>query len=140
MKQFIILLIFLSSCGYPVVGPQGPSGPIGNTGPTGSTGASGSSCSVTSSASGATITCPDGSTSTINNVSAVQFCPQAGATNYPSNFPEYGLVVGNIIYAVYWGTTSTSGGQKTSFLAQIVPGTYVSTGNITCTFTVHSDG
>jgi hypothetical protein len=65
-------------------------------------------------------------------VKTVQFCPSQGATTY-GHFPEYGLCIGNEIYAVFWD-------KNNAFLAKVVPGTYTSTSTgLQCTFTVAAD-
>jgi hypothetical protein len=87
------------------------------------------SCKV----SGNTITCPDGSTVTLptSNFSMVQFCSQY-STTYPNSFPEFGVCLNNVLYVVYWSGTD-------AWLAEIVPGNYVSTSQTSpCSFTVIS--
>lgn len=61
----------------------------------------------------------------------VSFC--GGPSVYPSNFPEYGLLIGSQMYGVY----STNGG----FLALLPPGTYRSNAvGSSCNFVINSDG
>lgn len=102
-----------------VVGPQGPvgatgvAGPQGPAGPVGSTGPSG--------APGSTIT-------------TIKFCEDD-----TSAFPEYGIIIGGSVYAVYWGSTPHSV-QPSAFLAWIKPGRYRSTGGNGCAFTLTNDG
>lgn len=138
MKGILIVLsIILAGC---VQGNRGPAGNMGDIG------MPGSSCSVQPVASGALITCTDGTFSTILNgiqgpsgsagmpgtvVTLVQLCP--GTPTYPSKFIEYAIRIGTDLYAVY----SDHGG----FLALIPPGTYYSNGiNSTCNFSVDSNG
>lgn len=67
------------------------------------------------------------------SVTTVEFCPSQGATVYPSHFPEYGLCIEGAIYGVYWDDH----GRGSAWLAQIAPGTYVSTATgLACTFKV----
>lgn len=111
-------------------------------------------CTVSPSANGATINCPDGSTTELKNgtngtqggvgltgpigpkgeagtsVTVSQFCPNYTAS-YPSTFPEYGLCIGDNLYAVY--ASATQG----TFLAFLPPGAYTSTSNSAmCSFSV----
>lgn len=101
------------------VGPQGPvgsagiQGPVGPKGDVGSTGLSGTPGS---------------------SITTIKFCHDDTST-----FPEYGVVIGSSIYAVYWGTTPSSS-QPEAFLALIIPGHYRSTGGNGCSFTVNSNG
>jgi len=95
-------------------GPQGPAGTVGAQGPQGQPGINGL----------------NGSTS---GVSAVKLCAADNA-----NFPEYGFVIGDSIYAVYYGVV---GGQLSSFLARLSAGSYVTTNdNTPCAFTVSYSG
>ena len=103
-------------------GTVGPEGPIGATGPQGIPGLVG--------ATGPTGA--DGEPGTI--VSTIQFCPDD-----TSAFPEYGIIIGGAVYAVYWGSTPASGGASQAFLARIVPGSYESTGGNGCHFTLNND-
>lgn len=66
------------------------------------------------------------------SVGTIQFC--AGQVqSYPTSFPEYGLCIGNELYAVYWDTHN-------AFLAKITAGTYQATSTgLQCTFTVASN-
>jgi hypothetical protein len=61
----------------------------------------------------------------------VQLC-----ANDTSAFPEYGFVIGNNLYAVYYGVIS---GTLNSFMARLNPGTYISTNSTNCTFTYSVD-
>jgi hypothetical protein len=101
-------------------------------------------CTVTSTSTGATITCTDGTTATILNgtngspginginassdVSIVQLCP--GFTpSYPQVFPESALCIDNQL----WGVYSANGG----FGLLMPPGQYASTGvNASCNLTI----
>jgi hypothetical protein len=93
------------------MGDVGPEGPVGAAGPQGLPG----------------LDSP--------GVTVVQFC-----ADDTSQFPEYGLVIGGSIYAVYWGSTPASGGAAQAFLARVVPGAYYSTGGNGCSFVVNADG
>jgi hypothetical protein len=108
------------------------------------------SCTTTQTTTGAVISCPNGTSSTISNgqqgipglngpqgipglnaapTTAVQFCPGYTPT-YPTTFPESGLCVGGNIYAVYWDGTN-------AWLSLIPPGHYASTSTTApCNFTV----
>jgi len=70
-----------------------------------------------------------------NSVTTIKFCQDD-----TSAFPEYGIVIGSNIYAVYWGSAPYSPNTSEAFLALIKPGNYMSTGGNGCHFTVHSDG
>lgn len=61
----------------------------------------------------------------------IKFCPQY-VTTYPSTFPEYGICLSNKLFAVYYDGNH-------AFLAEIVPGRYVSTSPNTCSFTVKAN-
>ena len=65
------------------------------------------------------------------SVTPIQFCP--GASNYPTTFLEYGLVIGGTVYGVY--------SANDGFWAYLPPGNYLSNaiGSI-CDFTINSDG
>jgi hypothetical protein len=72
----------------------------------------------------------NGTNGTDATVTFIQLCPGITPT-YPSTFPEVGVCVNNVLYAVY----SANGG----FLTEVTPGTYSSNGiNASCTFTVLS--
>lgn len=70
-----------------------------------------------------------------SSVTPVKFC-----NSDHSAFPEYGLLVGHDLFAVYWGTTPSSPSQSTAFLALITPGSYQSTGGNGCNFTINNSG
>jgi len=53
-----------------------------------------------------------------------------------SAFPEYGFVIGNNLYAVYYGVIN---GTLNSFMARLNPGTYMSTNSTGCTFVYSVD-
>ena|ERR1035437_8122957 len=121
-----------------VVGPQGPVGftgaqgvagipglvgPVGPVGATGSQGVQGIPGLQGVAGQNAT------------SVTTVKFCHDD-----TSAFPEYGIVIGSSIYAVYWGSAPYSPNTSEAFLALIKPGNYMSTGGNGCYFTVHSDG
>jgi len=63
------------------------------------------------------------------SISTLEFCP-GYVTTYPSTFPEYGICIDNNIYAVFYD-------GKNAWLAEIVPGDYISTStSAPCSFTV----
>jgi hypothetical protein len=87
-------------------GSPGLTGPAGPIGPQGPAGTAG-----------------------VGNVHPIPLCPGDQAA-----FPEYGLVIGDSIYAVYYGTID---GSLQGFLAKLTPGTYRTTnGTPACQFTV----
>lgn len=91
-------------------GAQGPIGPQGVQGIPGVPGSIG----------------PKGADGTI--VTTINFCP--GYTGSYGVFPEYGICLNGVIYAVYWDGTN-------SWLAAIYPGSYKSTStSAPCNFTV----
>lgn len=111
---FSILAAFaIQSCGRGAIvqGEKGEPGEIGPVGPQGPAGAPGRS------------------------IEQVRLC-----SDDTSAYPEYALKIDSQLYAVYWGTTPTSNGQKQAFLALITPGTYQSTGGNGCRFRVELDG
>lgn len=61
----------------------------------------------------------------------VKFC-----TNDNTAFPEYGLMIGHDLFAVYWGKTPGSPNKEQAFLAKLTPGSYMSTGGNNCQFTI----
>lgn len=67
----------------------------------------------------------DGST-----VTPIKFC-----SSDHSQFPEYGLDIGGHIFAVYWGSTPSSNVSQ-AFLAELLPGSYMSTGGNNCAFSI----
>lgn len=105
------------------IGPQGtpgPAGAIGATGPTGPQGEPGAQ---------GLRGLPGTSGNTISGATPVQLCPTDNAT-----FPEFGFVIGDSIYAVYYGKVN---GVLNSFLARLSAGSYVTTNDDTpCAFTV----
>lgn len=120
----------------------------------GPSGAPGTPCTVSKVDGVSTISCPDGTSSAIQDglagsigpqgivgpagqpasqVTVVQFCP-GYTTSYPSVFPEFGFLINGKIYATYWD-------GKNAWTAQVVPGYYQSTSTTApCNFTVNSDG
>lgn len=117
----------------------------GAQGTPGITGQNGTSCTTEQTSTGATITCPNGSVTTITNgtngtngtnatpIVAEQFCKNYTA-NYPSVFPEFGLLINGSLYAVYWD-------GKNAWLSVIPPGYYASTStSAPCDFTVNTNG
>jgi hypothetical protein len=68
-----------------------------------------------------------------STVTPVKFC-----NNDSSAYPEYGLYIDGMLFAVYWGDTPGSNGhQEQAFLTKVTPGTYQSTGGNNCTFTIN---
>jgi len=61
----------------------------------------------------------------------VKFCPEDDST-----FPEYGLMIGKDLFAVYWGTTPASPKKPQAFLTKLVAGNYQSTGGNNCLFSI----
>ena len=132
-------LLLTTGCGSGVSpGSDSQSLPIAITGPAGQ---NGQPCSVASTPTGAVITCPDGTHTTLSNglqgpsgvdiasVMPIQFCHSSFVPSYPNSFPESGLCINEVLYGVY----SANGG----FLAELPPGTYSSDGiNASCTFTI----
>jgi hypothetical protein len=66
-----------------------------------------------------------------SSVTPVQFCKDD-----KSQYPEYGLMIGGELYAVYWGTTPASPKTQQAFLTKLVAGQYSSTGGNNCLFQV----
>lgn len=71
---------------------------------------------------------PMANVTTANGFTPYKLCP---ADN--SAFPEYGFIVGNQIYAVYYGVI---GGSQQAFLAKLNDGNYVTTNGASCSFSV----
>lgn len=115
-------------------------------------GINGTSASITLEAIATSSTCPQGgvkisSTTSpavevcngingLNGISGttvtpVKFCPTDNST-----FPEYGIMIGADLYAVYWGTTPASPNTPQSFLTKLIAGNYMSTGGNNCLFSV----
>jgi hypothetical protein len=63
-------------------------------------------------------------------VTPIKFC-----NDDHTKYPEYGLLIDDKLFAVYWGATPASKNSQ-AFLAEITPGTYKSTGGNNCTFTI----
>lgn len=124
--MIIILLVFALACGRDEQGATGPQGPPGQIGATGGQGISGIQGSPGSSGTIGPQGVPGLPGTTITGV---QFCPGQGPTTY-GHFPEFGLCISGTIFGVYFD-------NQNAFLAQIVPGTYISTSTgLACTFTV----
>jgi hypothetical protein len=84
-------------------------------------------CTIATVNNTTTVTCPDGTHSTIDELNFVQFCP--GQTTYPNEFNEIGICYLGNLYAVY----SIPG----AFLTLITPGLYESNAiGSSCTFIV----
>jgi len=65
------------------------------------------------------------------SITPVKFCNDDNST-----FPEYGLLIGDDLFAVYWGTTPSSPKVAQAFLTKLVPGKYMSTGGNNCLFAI----
>ncbi len=64
-------------------------------------------------------------------ITPVKFCEDDKST-----FPEYGLLIDDELFAVYWGTTPASPKTPQAFLTKLVAGNYKSTGGNNCIFAV----
>jgi len=64
-------------------------------------------------------------------VTPVKFCKTDNST-----FPEYGLMIGDELFAVYWGVTPGSPNAAQAFLTKLIPGNYQSTGGNNCLFAI----
>lgn len=124
--KYLILALLLTGCGIgglPTVveipGPKGDSGAQGANGTNGADGAKGDKGDKGD-------TGEDGASPAM-----IKFCPQY-VTTYPSVFPEYGICLTNKLFGVYYDGNH-------AFLAEIVPGRYVSTSPNTCSFTVKAN-
>lgn len=93
-------------------GAQGIQGVQGIPGITGATGAAGSPGTV---------------------VTPIKFCSTDNST-----FPEYGLLIGNELYAIFWGPTPASPNTFQAYLSKLVAGNYMSTGGNNCLFSIDS--
>lgn len=69
-----------------------------------------------------------------STVTPVKFCKDDKST-----YPEYGLYIDGRLFAVYWGSTPASSASQ-AFLAEILPGSYKSTGGNNCAFTITDKG
>lgn len=133
LKLLVGTLLLLAACGStPEKGDPGVNGSNGKDGSNGLNGQDGHSCSVSKSGAVTTITCPDGTTSTITDGSdpsatrTIELCH----ASHPGTYPEYGLCIDNQLYAVYWD-------GHNAWMALIVPGTYHSTSSTdSCSFIV----
>src|SRR5271165_5495559 len=115
MKKLFILL-FLIGCGNPGTVSQLYQPSI--------------NCSVSNQNNITTITCPDGTHSTIDQENFVQFCP--GNTTYPNEFNEVGICYMGNLYGVY--------SANNGFLTYIPPGYYSSNAiGSSCNFYVNSN-
>jgi len=77
---------------------------------------------------------PGASGTSGSSVTPVKLCSDDN-----TRFPEYGLKVGEDIFAVWWGHAPYTN-SNTAFLAKIVPGSYRSTGGNGCNFTLAANG
>lgn len=118
-----------------VVGPQGPVGASGSQGPQGEQGIQG--VQGEDGEQGLPGAVGERGPAGLNGsvITTVKFC-----ADDTSNFPEYGVVIGSSIYAVYWGTAPFSPNVNQAFLSLITPGYYRSTGGNGCAFHVTSIG
>lgn len=73
----------------------------------------------------------------LNGTNGSVVTPVKLCANDNSTYPEYGLYIGNDLYAVYWGSTPASSAAQ-AFLTKLVAGSYRSTGGNNCAFTVDS--
>jgi hypothetical protein len=64
-------------------------------------------------------------------VTPVKFCSTDNST-----FAEYGLIIGDDLFAVYWGVTPASPKVAQASLVKLVSGNYMSTGGSNCLFTI----
>jgi len=120
-------------------------GPKGDTGERGDDGKDAQSCTVVQMVNGATISCPDGSTTAILNGAPGADGPPAPASAYSvvevinpcgsqAVFDEVLLKLANGQIMAHFA----SGSQQ--FLALIGPGNYTTTDNTSCKFTVTNSG
>lgn len=128
--KYLILLALLVGCGQqnidPIRGEKGDKGDPGASGPPGERGATGATGSIGLPGTNGY----NGTNGTV--ITPIRFCPGPAPT-YPTVFPEYGLRIGNNIYAVY--------SIPNAFLTLVIPGRYNSTGiGSSCNFTVNNDG
>lgn len=134
--------------GQTIVGPRGDDGAPGNVGAIGPAGLNGTSCTVSNTG---LVTCGDtsyqipapspGEIGPQGNPGQVGPAGVSGTTLYPvlpcpslaGNYPEVFLCIANILYAVY-----DSGQSGQVHYAQIGPGSYITTDNRQCFFSVIS--
>jgi hypothetical protein len=154
----LAMIVLLAACGRGPTGATGASGSNGSNGTNGSS-CSVTAVPASSPApnGGSLVACTDGTQNLLLNgtngtngsngsngtngsngvngtngtngtvVAPIQLCP--GAVTYPSNFPEFGFCINNVLYGVY----SANGG----FLTEIAPGNWSSNGiGNSCNFTV----
>lgn len=69
-------------------------------------------------------------------VAGTQVIPVKFCTTDNSQFPEYGLMIGSDLYAVFWGMTPASPTVAQAYFSKIVAGQYMSTGGNGCLFSV----
>lgn len=72
----------------------------------------------------------------IAGVSGTQVIPVKFCVTDNSQFPEYGLMIGSELFAVFWGTTPASPTVPQAYLSKILAGQYMSTGGNGCIFSV----
>lgn len=65
------------------------------------------------------------------SITPVKFCESDD-----SSLPEYGLLIGKELFAVYWGETPASPKKSQAFLTKLVAGNYQSTGGNNCLFSI----
>lgn len=122
----VSLCLLCSACGDVsiITGPKGDTGTQGQQGQQGQQGDKGDKGDA--GAVGATGTTGNPGLDATSPKS-VKLCNYPAV--YPSSFPEYGLCIDNKLFAVYYNGTY-------AFLAEIVPGRYISTSPQSCTFVV----
>lgn len=131
MIGIVFVTIMVAACmkgkqGDP--GYAGVSGATGITGPRGPQGNPGQACAVQETSPGTVqVTCADGSSMVLSDVTPVALCPEAPV--YPSTFPETALCIKGNLYGVY--------SANDGFLTELEPGVYLSNAiGSTCTLTV----
>jgi len=72
----------------------------------------------------------------LSGLDAASVVPVKVCVSDTSTYAEYGLQIGDDLFAVYWGVIPASGGQKTAFWTKLVPGSYHATGGNMCAFTI----
>lgn len=121
----------------------------------GANGAAGASASVTIESLVSSLSCPGGGVRiSSSGAPSVEVChgvsgvnglngadgtivqPVKFCTTDNSTFPEYGVMIGSELFAVYWGTTPGSPSTPQAFLTKLIAGNYQSTGGNNCLFSV----
>jgi hypothetical protein len=130
MTRYIaIIALTLTACGYQTHTISGPPGKDGEMGPTGAVGATGpTGADGIDGVDG--VTGPTGAMGPTGDdgiLGLIKLCP-----HIPGAYPEYLIRTDYGLIGVYFG------GGKT-FLANIIPGNWVTTDGRNCHFTVTSD-